>query len=72
MGKGLIPNKYDVKRNDDRDRAGCRHHGCEYFVLDVTHDPFALPALKAYAEACAQAEPELAADLRAKIAQIEG
>lgn len=34
----------------------------ECFVLEE-HDPLALPALRAYAEACAAAYPPLAADL---------
>lgn len=62
--------KYKVARADAKDSPGCRHHGCEYFVLDITHDPFAVPALKAYAEACENDEPELANNIRAKLAQM--
>jgi hypothetical protein len=47
-----IYNKYAVYRNDREDRPGYKHEGCEYFVLDMTHDPFAVPALRAYADAC--------------------
>jgi len=36
---------------------------CRYFVLDLEHDPFAVPALKAYAEACRGTHPGLAHDL---------
>lgn len=41
-----------------------RHDDCEYFVLDMMHDAFALVALAAYAEACADEYPLLADDLR--------
>jgi hypothetical protein len=40
-----------------------KHEKCSYFVLDVKHDPFAIPALKAYAEACRTTHPLLADDL---------
>ena len=66
-GQGLY-RKFDVRRVDGSDAKGKRHHGCSYFVLDVTHDPFAAAALDAYADACDQALPALAADLRKQIA----
>lgn len=44
--------------------AQVRHRHCQHFVLDVDHDPHALPALLAYASSCDAASPELAADLR--------
>ena len=34
------------------------------FVLQYDKDPFAIPALRAYADACAERYPELAEDLR--------
>lgn len=37
---------------------------CAYFVLDWQHDPFAIPAARAYAGACEATHPALAADLR--------
>ena len=55
--------KFDVKRTDGSDQPGGKHEGCEYFVLDVTHDPHAKVALTAYAEAVKGTHPELAADL---------
>jgi hypothetical protein len=58
--------KYEVYRTDGQDAPGCKHHGCDLFVLDLTHDPFALKAIKAYAEACKGKYPELAKDLKAK------
>lgn len=41
-----------------------KHIGCEYFVLDLEHDEFAVAALRAYANACRGIFPALAADLR--------
>lgn len=55
--------KYDVRRNDGRDRQGDKHYGDTYFVLDLNHDPAAMVALAAYAGAVAKSQPELAADL---------
>ena len=59
---GLI-NKYAVRRRDGKDRQGDKHRNCRYFVLDVSHDPFAVPALRAYAEACKEDKPNLSAQL---------
>src|ERR1043166_8738506 len=48
--KGLYPDgKFVVLRKDGTDAPGGKHDGCQYFVLDVTHDPHARPALRAYA-----------------------
>lgn len=62
--RGLY-DKYTVTRLDGRDRPGEKHDGCRYFVLDVTHDPYAPAALRAYVEACRAERPALAADLMA-------
>jgi hypothetical protein len=64
---GLFP-KFNVSRVDGRDQPGEKHHGADYFVLDLTDDPHAIPALTAYAESCAADYPQLAADLQRKIA----
>ncbi|MFC4727135.1 hypothetical protein [Coralloluteibacterium thermophilus] len=56
--------KYDVRRTDGSDAPGGKHHGCEYFVLDVAHDPHARPALAAYVASVEATHPQLAADLR--------
>jgi hypothetical protein len=65
--KGLIA-KYSVRRTDGSDQLGGRHHGCRYFVLDLTHDPLARLAAERYAE---YAERDgwlsLATDLRALV-----
>lgn len=65
---GLIPGgKFKVERADG-DPTG-KHRDCFYFVLDVEHDPHALPAIAAYAESCeADGYGPLAADLRAIVA----
>lgn len=54
--------KYRVERLHDPTG---KHARCDYYVLDLTHDPHAIPALRAYADSCAADYPHLAADLRA-------
>lgn len=56
--------KFAVTRNDGGSEPGKKHDGCEYFVLDLTHDPYAACALRAYAHACANEYPRLSLDLR--------
>lgn len=65
-GRGLYA-KYRVMRNDGSSEKGGRHEHCEYFVLDLSHDPHAIPALRAYAESCQMDFPFLARDLLEKI-----
>jgi hypothetical protein len=57
-------NKYTVKRNDKTDEPGEKHHECQLFVMDLTHDPYAKSAILAYARACWETHPALAEDLR--------
>jgi hypothetical protein len=64
-------NKFKVERTDGKSAKGKKHYGCEYFVLDLTHDPHALPALRAYAESCEAEYPALAADLFEKFSGEE-
>ncbi|WNM27533.1 hypothetical protein RN607_00605 [Demequina capsici] len=33
-----LGDRYYVRRRDHRDVPGEKHHGCEYFVIDLTHD----------------------------------
>ena len=68
--RGLY-SKFTVSRADGSSSDGGKHQNCEYFVLDLMHDPFAVPALKAYADACEGEYPLLAADLRAKLKEQE-
>ncbi len=63
---GLI-HKFNITRTDGTSEPGQKHDGCDYFVLDLTHDEFALPALLAYAEACRVKYPLLADDLEARV-----
>ena len=60
--RGLVE-KYQVEEVDDpRD---LQAHKLKFFVLDLIHDPHAIPALRAYADSCeADGYSELAADLR--------
>jgi hypothetical protein len=64
--------KYRVQRLGDKpDRWGRKKHAeCEYYVLDLHHDPFAAPALEAYAAACEKTHVELSADLRIKASDV--
>lgn len=55
--------KYRVERVDGSSGPGGKHEGCDYFVLDLTHDHHAKAALKAYADSCRADYPLLAADL---------
>ncbi|MBM9615241.1 hypothetical protein JWJ90_13225 [Desulfobulbus rhabdoformis] len=55
--------KYVVTRVDGQSAPGKKHHDCDFFVLDLTHDIHAIPAIRAYAESCKDEYPELANDL---------
>ncbi len=61
--RGLY-NKFRVTRVDGTHAVGQKHDACQYFVLDLTHDPYAFDAVQAYADACANEYPLLAVDLR--------
>jgi hypothetical protein len=58
-----IYRKYQVSRTDGSSAPGGKHECCAYFVLDLEHDEFAIPALKAYAKACRKEYPALADDI---------
>jgi hypothetical protein len=62
-----IYRKFNVTRTDGSSEPGGKHAECSYFVLDLRHDPFAIPALQAYADACAETYPGLADDLQSMI-----
>jgi hypothetical protein len=59
--EGLI-RKFKVERLTPSSR-GITHDGCQYFVLDITHDPYARVAALAYAKACDQEYRSLSIDL---------
>ena len=63
--------KFHVRRTDGGSEPGSKHHGCDYFVLDFTHDKYGRVALAAYADACEHEYPRLAADLRTKLADMD-
>lgn len=65
-----IYNKYRVERMDGSTSPGGKHRDCEFFVLDLVHDEFAIPALQAYMIACGKKFPELAKDLQLKLFEI--
>ena len=60
--KGLY-NKFVVRRTDGSSEQGGKHEHCDYFVLDLSHDKHAIPALRAYAESCEPEYKALADDL---------
>ena len=63
MTKGVY-HKYSVVRVDGRDsKPGGKHFDCEYFVLDLTHDPAARKAAIKYAGFVIAEKPDLAHDL---------
>lgn len=63
--------KYKVKRTDGGSGVGKKHENCAYFVLDLVHDPHAIPAILAYAKSCEADYPDLASDLRLVYACLE-
>lgn len=67
---GKLYRKFDVVRTDGESAPGKRHDGCDYFVLDLTHDKFARFAIESYASACEREFPILAADIMSKVRQI--
>ena len=62
--------KYIVSRTDGRSAEGEKHWGCEYFVIDLNHDPYAQAAMMAYARACAVEYPLLAEDIRRRFENV--
>ena len=64
--------KYWVNRVDQQDLEGRKHHNCRLFVLDLTHDKHAIPAIKAYVESCKNEYPLLASDLLQIINKEQG
>jgi hypothetical protein len=56
--------KFIITRTDGQSDSGEKHDGCDYFVLDLTHDKYARAALTTYELSCRQEYPLLAKDLR--------
>lgn len=63
--------KFNVSRTNGSDGPGGKHDGCDYFVLDLSHDPHAYRALKAYIESCRREFPTLADDLTTRLIQMQ-
>lgn len=61
--RGLY-SKFAVTRTDGKSEPGQKHHGCQYFVLDLDHDRHARAALVAYGRSCRGEYPLLAEDIR--------
>lgn len=59
--------KFTVTRTDGKDGPFEKHHDCDYFVLDLNCDAFAIHAMIAYAEACKEKYPELAKDILRRV-----
>lgn len=55
--------KFIVRRVDGNDAPGFKHHGCDYFVIDVTHDAYAKVALRAYIMAASREYPYLGVEM---------
>lgn len=69
--RGLY-NKFSIMRIDGNSAYGQKHHECDYFVLDLTHDPLAIPAIRAYAiEASKAGYTKLAEDLWKKAKDLQ-
>ena len=63
--------KFIVHRRDGRSLEGEKHDGCEYFVLDLTHDRHCVEALRSYAESCRTDFPLLSRDLFKVVSELE-
>lgn len=66
--RGLYQKFTRIERADGQHEPGRKHADCEYFVLDLDHDPHAYAALLAYARSCESEYPLLARDLRTRAA----
>ena len=68
--RGLY-NKFTVTRIDGTSEPYKKHYNCRYFVLDLTHDKHAIPAIDAYQKSCGKEYRQLAEDLRAWLKRRE-
>ncbi len=65
-----IYEKYVIRRTDGQHRPGKKHAECRYFVLDLDHDPAAIPALRRYILECVGDRPDLALSLNDLLADL--
>lgn len=61
--------KYFVQRADGTSRPGGKHQDCDYFVLDLVHDPHSRAAALAYARSCKETHPKLSEELTRRVNQ---
>lgn len=66
--QGLYAKYKPIERTD---APNPKHKDCQYFVLDLTHDPYARKAAKVYAIFCSEEHPTLASDLVALAVSLE-
>ena len=69
MSEGL-GQKYVVTRIDGRDTPGEKHDGCQYFVLDLTHDIAAREAAMQYAWRIRLDNPQLSDEIKNLVRDI--
>lgn len=64
--------KFEVYRVDGSSAKGRKHFGCEYFVLDLSHDPHAAAAMTVYGQSCAKTHPVLSAQILERFSPQKG
>ncbi|HEY5530093.1 MAG TPA: hypothetical protein VIL51_11715 [Thermoleophilia bacterium] len=69
--RNKLQQKYWVDRIDGRDLSGGDRVDSKYFVLDYVHDPYAIPALEAYAAACSRDFPNLSIEISGLIRSLK-
>jgi hypothetical protein len=70
--EGIIEKFFPPVRLDGTSAAGEKHDGCDYWILDLSHDRFALPALANYRYwVKLNGYDALAADLDVKIKEMQ-
>lgn len=69
--RNKLQQKFWVDRIDGRDMGGGDRVDSKYFVLDYIHDPYSIPALEAYAAACENDYPNLAAEIRTLVGGLK-
>ncbi len=69
--RNKLQQKYYVERIDGRDLMGGDRLDSKYFVLDYVHDPYAIPALEAYALACYKQFPVLSEEITALVTSLK-
>lgn len=69
--RNKLQQKFWVDRIDGRDTSGGDRVDSKYFVLDYIHDPYAIPALEAYAAACFKDLPNLSQEISALVGKLK-